>query len=340
MNAIRIFTITLYLIYTSSILVAQEKMNGVSFVAPSNEIGKAEVLLPKSTINSNYLSIMPYGFIPENGTDLKFNSEWQWWGEKAVGTQKTIQLAKAEGYKIMLKPHVWKKRGSYTGHHTYDNPKDWLAFEKSYSSYILHFAKIAEQGKVDLFCIGTEWEKFALARPNYWFNLIKEVRKIYKGKLTYAANWDEYKRISFWKELDYIGVDAYFPLVNSETPKIPELKKALTPYFKEVKELSEKMDKKIIFTEFGYRSKNNTAEKPWESEREGVVNLKAQENAYQAFFETFWNQNFVAGGFIWKWFTNYEKAGGPEHNGFTPQNKPVESLIKKWYSNINYQLDN
>jgi hypothetical protein len=35
-------------------------------------------------------------------------------------------------------------------------------------------------------------------RPKYWQELILEIRKVYKGKLTYAANWDEFKRVPFW----------------------------------------------------------------------------------------------------------------------------------------------
>ena len=60
-------------------------------------------------------------------------------------------------------------------------------------------------------------EKFVLNRPKFWNELILKIKKLYKGKLTYAANWDEYKRIHFWNVLDYIGVDAYFPLTDKKS---------------------------------------------------------------------------------------------------------------------------
>ena len=63
-----------------------------------------------------------------------------------------------------------------------------------------------------------------------------------------------------------------------------------------------------------------------------VVNLEAQNNTTKALFDTFWNEDWIAGGFIWKWFHNHEKSGGKEDNQFTPQNKPVEVLIKTQYS--------
>ncbi len=49
-----------------------------------------------------------------------------------------------------------------------------------------------------------------------------ELREVYNGQLTYAANWDEYKRIPFWEDLDFIGVDAYFPVSEEKTPSIEQ----------------------------------------------------------------------------------------------------------------------
>ena len=320
-------------LYTSTTLFSQiDKINGVSFVGPPRKIDSIEVSLPKTIINSNYLSLMPYGFIPEGSTELQYNNEWQWWGEKTEGAATMIQLAKEQGYKIMLKPHVWKKHGVFTGHHTYSTNNEWEAFEKSYSKYILDFAALAEKEKVELFCIGTEWGEFVQKRPTYWQQLIKEVKKVYSGKLTYAANWDEYKKVSFWKELDFIGVDAYFPLVEDKTPTTTQIKYALLQPLNELRIVSNSNNKPILFTEFGYRSIDYTAKKPWESEREGTVNLQGQINACEAFFKTFWNQDFIEGGFIWKWFADHKAVGGENNNGFTPQNKPVEKVIKKWYS--------
>jgi len=63
-----------------------------------------------------------------------------------------------------------------------------------------------------------------------------------------------------------------------------------------------------------------------------VVNMEAQNNTTQALFETFWNQDWFAGGFIWKWFHNHKERGGADNHQFTPQNKPVEKIIQKQFS--------
>ena len=50
-----------------------------------------------------------------------------------------------------------------------------------------------------------------------------------------------------------------------------------------------------------------------------VVNLEAQSNTMQVLFEEFWNEDWFAGGFLWKWFHNYNDAGGENDSQFTPQ---------------------
>ena len=71
---------------------------------------------------------------------------------------------------------------------------------------------------------------------------------------------------------------------------------------------------------------------PWITTRGGAnVNLEAQANATQAVFETFWEEDWFAGGFVWKWFIYHERSGGIENDRFTPQNKPAQEVIKKYY---------
>lgn len=315
-----------------TVFTSKEKINGVSFVSPPRQIEQHLVSLPKELLNANALSIMPYGFIPEGSSELMYNSDRQWWGERTKGCMQLIQMAHEADYQVMLKPQVWKRGGAYTGEHDYSSEADWLAFEKSYKDFILHFAQVADSLNVAFFAIGTEWKNFVIKRPIFWKQLIRDVRAVFNGKIVYAANWDEYEEVPFWSELDYVGIDAYFPLIAEQTPQTNSLIEALQPIKKAIHRFSDSLQKQIIFTEYGYRSRNNNAFRPWESDRGGAVNLIAQENAYRAFYQTFWLENFIAGGFIWKWFPNHEQSGGENHTGFTPQNKPVEKLIKKHYN--------
>ena len=54
----------------------------------------------------------------------------------------------------------------------------------------------------------------------YWIELIQKVRAVYQGQLTYAANYDNYQEVDFWEHLDFIGINAYFPL-REPSDKLP-----------------------------------------------------------------------------------------------------------------------
>jgi ppGpp synthetase/RelA/SpoT-type nucleotidyltranferase len=232
----------------------------------------------------------------------------------------------------MMKPQIWIWRGEFTGTLKMQSEEDWKKLEASYESFMLAYAQLAQETKTDLLCIGTELEQFVKNRPEYWSDLIAKVRTVYKGRITYAANWDEYPRTPFWEQLDYIGIDAYFPLSEEKTPTVAQLKMGWKKHKDKISALSIEKSIPVIFTEYGYRSMDYTAKKPWLVDRnQDNVNLEGQVNAKKAIFEEFWNEEWFAGGYVWKWFIHHEKAGGTSDNRFTPQNKPAQAVIREFY---------
>ena len=308
------------------------KINGVSFVAARNAVDSTHTK-PVVNINANAAALMPYGFIRDKSNpEIIHNTERQWFGETRAGTKQYIETLRKDNISIMIKPHIWLWHGEFTGALKMETEDHWKRLEASYLSFILEYAELAEEVNAEVFCIGTELEEFVKNRPDYWFNLIKEVRTIYKGKLTYAANWDEFWRTPFWSELDYIGVDAYFPISDMQTPTVEDCVKGWAKHKEGLKTFSEKHERPILFTEFGYRSVDFTGKEPWRYDRSMTsVNLEAQNNATQALFDVVWKEDWFAGGYVWKWFVEYDKVGGKENNQFTPQNKPVEMILKAHY---------
>ena len=328
--------VVLLCILIQSCLSQNQKVNGLSFVASPYPIDDSHVD-PVVKVNANYCAIMPFGFIKSiEHPDVIFNTDRQWFGETRVGAKQYIEALKSKGLKIMMKPQIWVWHGAFTGYIKMNSETDWKRLESSYSKFIIEYATLAQETQTEILCIGTELEQFVVNRPDYWKNLIKEIKTVYKGKLTYAANWDEFKRTPFWNELDFIGVDAYFPVSESRTPTVNECIEGWKPHVAIIKNLSEKYDKPILFTEFGYRSVDFAGKEPWKSDRSmTTVNFEAQTNTTQALFETFWNEDWFAGGFIWKWFHNHKANGGENNNQFTPQNKPVEKLIRDQFNTVN-----
>ena len=307
-----------------------DRILGISFVA-ANESVTREDITPINNVGATWVSLMPYGFVRKTEHVVHFNSPRQWFGETNAGLIETAKLCKQKGLRIMVKPQIWLQHGEYTG--TYMPPDTaMIAFKNSFKNFVLEYARIARELNADMFCIGTEWQNFIKNDPEFWQQLIVEVKKVYSGPLTYAANWDEYIRTPFWSELDFIGVNAYFPLSDKDHPSAEDLRKGWHPWIRQLKSVADNNSKPILFTEYGYRSTVKNASKPWESYTQPEISLENQQVAYQALYYEFWQQPWFAGGFAWKWFHNHEKRGGATHIGFSPQNKPAEDLIRAFYS--------
>ena len=309
-----------------------KKINGLSFVASRDKIDSTHIN-PVIKAQGNYVALMPYSFIRDIETPkIEFNTNREWFGETENGLLQYAKEFQKVNIKIMVKPHLWLRRGGFTGDLKANSEENWKILENSYKAYILTYAKAAEELNAEMLCIGTELEQFVITRPNFWKKLIIEIRTLYKGKLTYAANWDEFKRITFWGELDFIGIDAYFPLSDKKTPTLEDLELGWKPHKEEIIKIQKQFNKPILFTEFGYRSVDFTGKKPWDSNRvEGNVNLQGQVNGLKAIHNQFWKEDWFAGGFIWKWFHRHDRVGGIENNRFTPQNKPAEEMIRQLY---------
>lgn len=105
-----------------------------------------------------------------------------------------------------------------------------------------------------------------------WVNLIEKVREIYTGKLTYAANYDNYQEVDFWQHLDFIGINAYFPL-RKPTDKLPPKPELLANFeenwrnvFKEINTFKKKHHLSgipLLFTELGYTRYLNSTVESW-----------------------------------------------------------------------------
>jgi hypothetical protein len=292
-------------------------------------------VLDVQQVNANWVALMPYAFMRNvDSPEIQYNRERQWKGERIDGIKETALVFKVKGIKVMLKPHLWIGRGQFTGHVTMKTEEDWKMLEEQYEAYILDFAKAAEDADFEMFCIGTELNGFVKNRPEYWDSLIQKIKSVYKGKLTYAENWDSYQNVPFWKELDYIGVDAYFPISSKQTFTVKDIEKGWTKHKRQIKSLSDDIGKPVLFTEYGYRSTDYTAKEPWAHMEEEPVNNENQKIALQGLYNVFWKENWFAGGFLWKWY-DHENAGGENDDDYTPQHKPAEELIRSVYKGDN-----
>ncbi|WP_268123278.1 glycoside hydrolase family 113 [Roseivirga pacifica] len=329
-----------------------EKHRGVCWVGGSQQIDSIDINRVAS-LGVNWISQTPFGW--QSGHDnpsisgMHQTGERGWWGERDEGLITTTELARAKGIKTILKPHIWLRDegGKWRGEIAMKTEEDWQKWFSDYEQFILHYAKLAEAAKMEMLCIGTELHQTCVQREADWRALIKKIRAVYSGQLTYAANFaDEYEEVSFWDELDFIGIQAYFPITDSHEPKIEDLNKSWDNHLSTLEKFSNKYKKPVLFTEIGYKSTKNAGITPWEwpqhvnmQERKALYSEENQAVLYESMMQKVMTAPFIAGIHIWKWFPKYEarQARARQRNenyidiDFTPQGKTAEEVMGKWF---------
>jgi hypothetical protein len=251
-----------------------------------------------------------------------------------------IQKAQQLGMKVSLKPMVDVLDGVWRGQIA---PTNWTLWFQNYRNFIDYYADLAQTYNVDLFTVGTELRS-SQSYVSQWQQVISGARAHFSGNMTYAANWDSYGTgsIGFWNALDFVGVDAYFPLTNSYDPTVPQLIGAWSyntaqgwwgtghNWTNELYLTYMQTGKKIMFTEIGYTSQNGTNTQPFTWNVSPVLDLQEQADCYQAAIEVFKGKNWFMGWFWWTWETN-PNAGGPTDKDYTPQNKPAQDILDQYY---------
>jgi hypothetical protein len=244
-----------------------------------------------------------------------------------------IKHAKDKGLKVILMPIVlldnpqgmdW--RGKIDPDPTYGGWDEWF---ENYRKVLTHFAWIAQTHGVDIFVVGSE---FISAEPKVaeWTKTIQEVRKTFKGRITYSSNWDHYTAVKFWDQLDLICMNSYWKFGDEKSNPNPTVEQIVTRWKQIQDDLLpwvRQQGKPLLFSEIGWFSQKNVAYEPWDYTREQPLDLELQRKLYEGFFQAWWGNPDLGGFSIWEWPPD---NGGPKDTGYTPKGKPAEQVIKEW----------
>jgi hypothetical protein len=319
-----------FMIPEEELFIATEKWKGVCWVGTRSALEGPELKALKAT-GADAISQTPFGWQSAvNSPEIKWQAvnDKVWWGESSNGLKATLDSSAAMGMMNLLKPHLWV-RGSWPGEIEMKTEEDWAIWFDNYRGFILDYAILAEEQGFPMLCVGTELEKTS-HREEDWRKVIEQVRKVYSGKLVYAANFTEFEKIKFWDALDYIGIQAYFPLAKSHNPNLKELTKSWETHLPKIEKVVRKFQKPVLFTEIGYCNTVDAAIEPWvwPNERKEIqLSEEVQALCYRAFFETAWQKPWMAGVFFWKW---YPEAHGRDPD-FTPQGKAAEAVMAEYF---------
>lgn len=237
-----------------------------------------------------------------------------------------IRRAKALGLKVVLKPHVNCRDGRPT---PAIHPRDAKAWFASYRNFLLHYAKIAADEQADLLVVGVELLTMAPRHKAEWEAMIADARAAYHGPMTYAANWYDFELVPFWGALDYVGVDAYFPMIGGGHPFL--LRQEWRAYKLMMK--AKAHGKPILFTEVGIASQHGANRKPWAYRDFGEVDPDVQARYLGAFLDVFGRDRGVAGFLQWCWDLD-PSAGGPADKSMTVQGKPAQAVFESYFRGL------
>jgi len=287
--------------------------------------------------NIEWVAIIPFLYQRSDTTKILRPSgkegNWTRYDSVHIGAMKVMH---DRGLHTMLKPHIWMSEG-WRSDIELESDTEWDTWFNSYEEQMLHYAMLAEYTGAELFCIGTELRSSIINQPERWDQFITNVKKIYGGKLCYAANWDgEYEKVKFWDRMDYIGLQAYFPLTDNASPSLMEIQDGWDQHIKLLEKLSKQHNKPILFTETGYRSHNTATIRPWEWNNyeeidSNSLSLTTQNLAYEALFRKLWHREWFAGVYFWQWHNTSKEGNTRESTDFTPRYKPAENTMAKWY---------
>lgn len=244
-----------------------------------------------------------------------------------------IGAARKRGLRVFLMPivHVRRRRPQeWRGTLAPAEPERWWA---AYRHFVRHYARLGATEGVGLYAVGSELVSME-RHVDRWRALIGEVRSVFRGRLTYSANWDHFEPVQFWDALDVAGLNGYHTLVEAARPGAPPpptdeaaLLDGWQSFVQRVRHWSRVTGKRFILTEIGYPSTPFAAARPWDHETVGRPDPQMQLRCYRAMFRAWHAEPLLAGLYIWNWFG----MGGPEDTGYTPRGKPAMHVIDWWY---------
>lgn len=278
----------------------------------------------KERTGANYVIFVPAG-LQDNA-----QSEYiDFISKGTLGDKELIEMidyAKNIGLKVILKPTVNCKNGTWRAHiNFFDNevhcePK-WSNWFRSYTEFQLHFAKIAESTSCEMFIAGCEMV-MTQRRETEWRKLIADIKSLYSGLVSYNTDKYQEENVDWWDCVDVISSSGYYPIEDWDK----ELNR--------IEVVVKKFNKPFFFAEAGCMSSTGSSMVPNDWNLRGEVNLQEQADWYKKMFEKTSTRNWISGFGLWDWsWRQYHIEDADKDYGYDIYGKPAEDVVKEYYNN-------
>ncbi len=287
-------------------------------------------------LGAGWVSLTPFGRVAHltpSGIDLTFEQPFP---ENRAAVVRAVRQAHAAGLRVMLVPHLWVENGEWRALIDPGDEPGWARWAGAYQSFVETWARVAREADVDLFSLGVELRSWVTTeRAASFVEIIRSVRSLYSGPLTYAATWDDVEDTVILGELDVIGINAFYPLTDKEGASLTELMAGGRDIARRVRELAELWDKPVLFTEYGYTTRKDPALRPWEwpdHMSNVIVDELAQADAYRALLAPMMDEPWFAGAFLWRTYSDPDDVSQEAEWGFSPRGKLAELVLRDAYA--------
>lgn len=273
-------------------------------------------------LNVNWTAIT-FGALQEHAhaTDIKFREAPTVTDEEVYAA---IRKAKGLGLSVCLKPVVNCADGTWRAHINFfdiDVPCEpkWSEWFASYTEFILHYAKIAEETGCEMLCIGCEMVQTD-RRETEWRRLIAEVRRVYSGIVTYNCDKYQEDQVKWWDAVDVISSSGYYP-VGTWEEQLDRIERVVRRH-----------GKPFFFMEAGCPSREGSQHLPNDWGLQGAPSEEAQRLFYEDMFGACGKRSWVGGFMLWDWPAKlYEESKASGNDDYCMFGKQAERTVRDFF---------
>jgi hypothetical protein len=285
-----------------------------------------------AAMGATWIAITPFGRVRDLdgvGVDPTFEAPFV---ENRAAVKRAIAMAHARGLRVFLVPHLWVESGGWRAEIDPKTDAGWRRWAASYRDFVLKWAKVAEEERAEMLSAGVELRSWVTTtRAPSYSAILRDVRAVYHGLLTYSANWDDVDQSVILGDLDVIGINAFYPLADKEGAPEPDLLAGGGRVREKVHALAETWGKPVIFTEIGYTTRPDPAIRPWEwpdAMKDVKVDQPAQALAYRSLLAPLLEEPNFAGFFVWRVYSDPDDVSQEAEWGFSPRGKLAELVMR------------
>jgi hypothetical protein len=236
----------------------------------------------------------------------------------------TLRPVLNEGALVAQNPQAW--RGSI-------EPQDRAAWFRSYRKLLLPYVAAAQAGHAATFVLGTEL--VSLEGAPQWPGLVRSLRSVYSGQLTYDENYDAFAADTANPPVPSHDVDAYPQLGLPDSASVARLTWSWDAWLG-AHPLS--VRRELTLSEVGIDAVAGSYQDPWAwlSRATAPIDTRVQTAWFQAVCNAV-SAEQIGGGIYW-WEVNFDAnpadPGPAESDRLTFLDRPAQQVIRNCFAKL------